>query len=47
MTITAIPILLGEGMPLFGATGRDVKLKLLASRSWENGFVQSRYQVLR
>ena len=46
MTITTIPILLGEGIPLFGALEKDIKLKLLESRSWENGFVQAKYQVM-
>ena len=48
LTITTIPILIGTGRPLFGplADG-DVHLELLASRSWPNGFVQSRYRVNR
>ncbi len=45
MTITLIPILLGEGIPLFGPTERDVPLQLLSSRSWANGFVQNQYRV--
>ena len=45
MTITTIPVLIGKGLPLFGSLKKDVKLKLLASRSWQNGFVQSKYQV--
>ena len=47
ITLTTIPILLGEGRPLFGPLEKDIKLRLLASRSWENGFVQSKYQVLK
>lgn len=46
ITITTIPILLGEGIPLFGEIARDIPLKLKESRSWQNGFVQSTYQVL-
>jgi dihydrofolate reductase len=46
MTITTIPVLIGEGLPLFGPLNRDVKLELLASRSFDNGFVQNKYQVL-
>lgn len=46
MTITTIPVLIGEGLPLFGPLGQDVKLELLASRSFPNGFVQNRYRVL-
>ena len=46
ITITTIPILLGEGIPLFGKIGRDIQLTLKKSRSWQNGFVQSTYEVL-
>ena len=47
MTITVIPVLIGEGIPLFGKLEKDVKLKLLRSRSWTNGMVQSIYKVLK
>lgn len=45
MTITLIPVLLGEGIPLFGPTERDIPLQLLSSQSWPNGFVQNHYRV--
>lgn len=47
MTITTIPVLIGEGISLFGEIEKDIKLQLLESRSWKNGFVQSKYQVLK
>lgn len=47
MTLTTIPVLIGDGRPLFGRVEKDIKLRLLKSRSWDNGFVQSRYQVLK
>ena len=47
MTLTVIPILLGQGLPLFGYLEADIKLQLLESRSWDNGFVQSRYRVIK
>jgi dihydrofolate reductase len=47
MTLTTIPVLIGEGLPLFGSIEKDIKLRLLESRSWANGFVQSEYQVLK
>ena len=47
MTLTVIPILLGQGLPLFGHLDADIKLQLLESRSWDNGFVQSRYRVIK
>lgn len=45
MTITRIPVLLGGGRPLFGPAERDITLEHLDTRSWEFGFVQSRYRV--
>jgi len=46
MTITSIPILIGEGIPLFGALERDIKLQHLATRAYASGFVQSKYSVV-
>ena len=45
MTITTIPVLLGSGKSLFGPLQRDVQLKLLSSKAFEFGFVQSKYHV--
>ena len=45
MIITTIPILLGEGLPLFGKLEKDIKLELVKSQSFENGFVQSKYKI--
>jgi dihydrofolate reductase len=47
ITLTSIPVLIGDGLPLFGYLEKDIKLRLLETRSWKNGFVQSKYQVLR
>lgn len=47
MIVTQIPILLGDGLPLFGAIGVEIALRLLESTSYENGFVQTHYQVLK
>lgn len=44
MTITRLPILLGDGIPLFCDTG-EIALRHEATRSWPNGFVQSVYSV--
>jgi dihydrofolate reductase len=46
MTITTIPVLIGEGLPLFGPLEKDVKLALIDSRSFRNGFVQNKYKIL-
>jgi len=45
LTITRIPILLGEGIPLFGSLPKDVKLKHLSTQAYASGFVQSRYEI--
>jgi dihydrofolate reductase len=47
MTITTIPVLIGEGRPLFGGPAADRPLELIASRAWPFGFVQSHYRVVR
>jgi dihydrofolate reductase len=47
MTITTIPVLIGGGLPLFGALDRDVRVELLRSQSFNNGFVQNKYKVLK
>jgi dihydrofolate reductase len=46
LTITTLPVLIGEGLPLFGPLERDQKLQLLESRSFSNGFVQSKYRII-
>lgn len=45
MIVTQIPVLLGDGLPLFGAIGVQIPLQLRESRSFENGFVQNRYRI--
>lgn len=45
MTITRIPVLLGEGLPLFGPLAQDIHLRHVATRTFDSGFVQSRYQI--
>lgn len=43
--ITRIPVLIGQGIPLFGPTTKDVKLQHIETRSYPNGYVQSKYKV--
>lgn len=45
MVITTVPVLLGSGRPLFGALPEDIDLKLVSSRSFPSGLVQSSYQL--
>jgi len=45
LIITRIPVLIGEGIPLFGPTQRDIALKHIATRQYASGLVQSEYAV--
>jgi dihydrofolate reductase len=45
LTVTLIPVLLGDGIALFGSLGTEVPLRLIAATPSENGFVQVRYAV--
>ncbi len=47
ITVTTIPVLIGQGIPLFGPLEADVKLELLESRAFEDGLMQSRYAVVK
>jgi dihydrofolate reductase len=46
LTVTWIPILIGRGIPLFGRLEKDARLKLIENRAFDNGFVQTRYEIL-
>lgn len=45
MVITTVPVLIGSGRPLFGALPYDMDLRLVSSRSFSSGLVQSTYQL--
>ena len=47
LTITHIPILLGDGLPLFGSINHDVQLEHLETKTFSNGLVQSKYRVVK
>ncbi len=47
LTITLIPVLLGEGRPLFGPLKEDIRLAHIATRAYDNGFVQVKYSVIK
>lgn len=47
LTITWIPIVLGSGVPLFGAEPRDRRLECVSTRTYRFGFVQTLYRVVR
>jgi len=45
LIITRVPVLIGEGIPLFGVTHRDIVLRHVATRHYASGLVQSEYEV--
>jgi dihydrofolate reductase len=46
LVITRVPVLLGTGIPLFGATPGDIQLRHVATRQYASGLVQSEYEVV-
>jgi dihydrofolate reductase len=45
LIITRVPVLIGNGIPLFGVTQRDIFLRHVATRQYASGLVQSEYVV--
>jgi dihydrofolate reductase len=45
LVITRVPVLIGEGIPLFGSLPADVRLRHVATRQYASGLVQSEYAV--
>jgi dihydrofolate reductase len=45
LVITRVPVLIGSGIPLFGALLRDVTLRHVATKAFRTGLVQSEYEV--
>jgi dihydrofolate reductase len=43
VTVSIIPVVLGEGTPLAPRIGRDVPLQLVEHHAFESGLVQLRY----
>jgi dihydrofolate reductase len=46
LIITRVPVLVGDGIPLFGRLQRDIALKHVATRQYATGLVQSEYVVI-
>ncbi len=47
ITISRAPVLLGDGLPLFGALAADIRLIHAGTTSSENGMTSSLYHVSR
>ena len=45
LIITRVPVLIGDGIPLFGSLQRDIQLEHVATRQYASGLVQSEYMV--
>jgi dihydrofolate reductase len=45
LVITRVPVLIGDGIPLFGALPNDVRLRHVATRHFQSGLVQSEYHI--
>jgi dihydrofolate reductase len=45
LIITRVPVLIGDGIPLFGPLPHDVRLHHVATRQYKSGLVQSEYEV--
>jgi dihydrofolate reductase len=46
LTITRVPVLIGEGIPLFGSLPRDIRLRHVATQAYASGLVKSEYEVV-
>ena len=44
--ITRVPVLIGEGIPLFGALPRDLQLRHVGTQHYPSGLVKTEYQVI-
>jgi dihydrofolate reductase len=45
LVITRIPVLLGDGIPLFGPLSQDIRLQHVGTRAFPSGMVQSEYVI--
>ncbi len=46
LIITRVPVLIGEGIPLFGLLPHDVQLRHVFTETYPSGMVKSEYEVL-
>jgi dihydrofolate reductase len=46
LIITRVPVLIGEGIPLFGSLPHDVRLRHIRTRQYPSGLVSSEYLVV-
>jgi len=46
LIITRVPVLIGQGIPLFASLQEDVRLRHVHTTAYESGLVKSEYEVL-
>jgi dihydrofolate reductase len=44
--VSHLPVLIGEGIPLFGPLPQDIQLRHITTRTYPGGMVQSEYHVM-
>jgi dihydrofolate reductase len=45
LIVTRVPVLIGQGIPLFGALDADVRLRHVGTRDFPSGLVQTEYLI--
>ncbi|HYM79262.1 MAG TPA: dihydrofolate reductase family protein [Candidatus Dormibacteraeota bacterium] len=46
LIITRVPVLIGQGIPLFGQLPHDIHLKHVSTQHYPSGLVKSEYEIL-
>jgi dihydrofolate reductase len=46
LVITRVPVLVGDGIPLFGALPHDLQLRHVLTTTYLSGLVKSEYEVI-
>jgi dihydrofolate reductase len=46
LIVTRVPVLIGEGIPLFGSVPHDLRLRHVLTETYPTGLVKSEYEVL-
>lgn len=47
MTLSIIPVLLGDGLPLFNVIGKEIPCRLISSQAYQSGLVQQHYEIIK
>lgn len=47
LIVTRVPVLIGDGIPLFGSLPHDLRLHHVLTTAYSSGLVKSEYEILR